>query len=402
LLLALLGAPSFALAGAAGAAEPPSAPGPEPAALADTYHISPGDTLYIAVEGEEQFTGEVQVSAAGTISYPLLGDVPAAGTTCTELRATLQGRLAQFLRHPSVMVTVRRYGQIGSSVYVMGEVKSAGVYPLAGDSGVMPALAAAGGLTDLASGEITILKFRTGESRTVPLAQLSEGAGRARVLLEPGDVILVNRKEDTRYAVLGEVPTPGMFDMPLQGRVRVLDAMTSAGLLTPTREGPGGKPVNILDDPTRTADLEHARLTRGETQTPLDLAALLRGDTSQNLVLHPGDVLTIPRRDIVQVYALGEVRSPGRQSLPTGATVLDLLNAAGGTTAQADPPDGRILRLVDGVPTSAPLDVGALLSGADPEQNPVLEEGDVLFVPAKGETNRLAGRVLSLLPYFLF
>ncbi len=362
----------------------------------DSYRICPGDTLYVSVDGEELFTRECQVNGAGSISYPLLGDVPAAGTSCTALKTQLEDGLKRYLKNPRVMVTVRQYGQVGMSVFVMGEVKSPGVYPLASGSGLMQPLAAAGGLTEFASGELTIMKARTGASQPILLDQVANNG--AEALLEPGDVILVQRKREARYAVLGEVPSPGMFDMPVRGEVRILDAITSAGLLAQNQDTQTGVKRSLMDDPARISDLEHAVITRGQTTIPVDLTALLRGDTNQNLALQPGDILTIPRRPSVRVYALGEFRIAGRLNLPDGAVVLDLLNAAGGTTQNAQPSDASLLRIVEGKPTSLPVDVGRLLSKGDLSQNVTLKEGDVLYVPARGESNQSAWRLLSILP----
>jgi polysaccharide export outer membrane protein len=400
LVLGLVGLQSLGLAqvekaAAVGAAERSAAP----IACSDTYRICPGDTLSIAVDGEDVFTQECQVNGAGTISYPMLGDVPAAGATCSDLRARLEEDLSRYLKHPTVMITVKEYGQVGMSVFVMGEVRSPGVYPLAGGSGLMQPLAAAGGLTEYASGQVTVMK-RTGESWVASLEDVpGSGAGG---ILEPGDVILVQRRLEQRYAVLGEVPTPGMFDMPAQGEVRVLDAMTQAGLLEPSTDASPGAPGSLLDNPIRTADLEHASVTRGEVVIPVDLAALLAGDAGQNIVLRSGDVLTVPQLPVVRVYALGEVKAAGRHNLPEPASVLDLLSAAGGITASARPSDASIIRMVDGEPAATPLDIGDLLRDGDSEENPSLQEGDVLFVPARGESNRNVWRLLSVLPYLIF
>jgi polysaccharide export outer membrane protein len=391
--------PSGGAAGAAAGVEAASGP-----SRSEAYRICPGDVLTVTVDGEETLTRECQVNGAGTISYPLLGDVAAAGSNCGELRTRLEDGLKKYLKYPHVMITVRQYGQVGMSVFVMGEVQHPGLYPLASGSGLMQPLAAAGGMTELAGRQVTIMKARTGESRTVSLDEV--GRNPAEVLLEPGDVILVEHRGEARYAVLGEVPAPGMFDIAANTQVRVLDAMTKAGLLPQASDQQGGAtPVgigrNLLDDPTRTADLEHSTITRGQTTIPVDLAALLRGDTSQNLVLQSGDVLTVPTRPLVRVFALGEVRTPGRESLPEGATVLDLLNAAGGTTTGARPSETSVLRMVEGKPTAMPVNLDRVLHDGDLTANMKLQDGDVLYVPPRGQSNQNAWRLLTVLPFLL-
>jgi len=220
-------------------------------------------------------------------------------------------------------------------------------------------------------------------------------------MLAPGDVVMVNRKaeadETRRYSVLGEVPKPGRYEIPSAGEVTVLEAMEKAGLLDQDRTGGPGTPGAAAG----MADLGSAMLTRGEVVVPLNLAALLQGDTSQNLLLQAGDVLTVPKRACLTAYALGEVRTQGRQALPVAATVVDLLNASGGVTQSALLSKATILRVVAGQPKSLAVDLGALLSRAEARQNITLQDGDVLFVPAKGEQDRSLLSFLPILPYLL-
>jgi protein involved in polysaccharide export with SLBB domain len=371
------------------------------------YRISAGDQLYVYVPGEELFTRDCEVSGAGTISYPMLGDVVAAGSTCDELGARLEKGLGEYLKHPKATVTVRQYGTAGTSVFVYGEVRNPGAYPLASGVGFLQAIATAGGLTDAASGTVTLLRPRTGETRPLSLGELAQaGTVQPDSQLQPGDVLLVQRKEEAKYSVLGEVPNPGMFDMPLTGQVHVLDALQRAGVLT-TATGAGTEPARpgqqsapALDDPNRLADYEHTTLTRQGEKTPVNIAALLQGDSSQNLEIVSGDVLTVPRRAAIKTYALGEVRTPGRQMLPVHSTVLDLLNAAGGPTTTARPGRASVLRMVNGTPTAVPIDVGRLYGQADMRQNVALQDGDMLYIPPKKDP-RDPMEILRLLPLIL-
>jgi polysaccharide export outer membrane protein len=370
------------------------------------------------VRGETDLSRDCQVNGEGTISYPLLGDIPAAGLTCGELADRLQEALRKYLRRPQVGAVIRQYGALGTNVFVTGEVHTPGLYPLASGTGLVQALAAAGGPTKQASGRITILKVQTGEVHVTGLEQAVPGAlPDPQAALDPGDVIVVNRKpeadQDRRYTVLGEVPTPGMFEIPEDREVRVLDAMEKAGLLS-TRSTSQTGPIPSLAAEQSHADLEHALLSRNQVGrggvdpsgaerravvVALNLRALLQGDVSQNLLLQPGDVVTVPRRSVVTVYALGEVHTPGRQMVDSGSTVLDLLNAAGGVNSGARLSDATLLRLVEGTPTSTPVDLAKLLRTADPRENIVLHEGDVLFVPARGQPGRDIWTFLPLLPY---
>jgi polysaccharide export outer membrane protein len=396
--------PSF---GAAPAASPPAGgltgipvPVPTPRlSVPEGYRISTGDVLTIITVGEERFSQECQVNGSGTISFPVLGDVPTAGLTCAELQASLASGLSKYLRHPQ---------SLGISVFVLGEVRTPGLYPLPNSRALTQVLAAAGGPTTSAGGEVNIIKARTGEFKTADLGSvLTGGANVSDGMLEPGDVVLVKGRfqlgQERRYAVLGEVPNPGLFDMAADSDTRVLDAMQKAGLLganAAVNSTPGVPHGSVLEEQSRTADLEHATLTRGGTVSPLSMAALLKGDTSQNLLLKPGDVITVPRRQLISVYVMGEVRTPGRQMLPFNSTVLDLLNAAQGVTPGANLSGAAVLRQVAGKPTPIAVDLDRLLRAADSKQNVPLQEGDVLFVPTRGE-NKDFLHWLPIVPYLL-
>jgi len=99
---------------------------------------------------------------------------------------------------------------------------------------------------------------------------------------------------------------------------------------------------------------------------------------------------------------MGEVRRPGKQLLPTGSTVLDLLTSADGPTPAAKQSRAVLLRLVEGKPQPVPLDLGRVLAKADAKQNLALVDGDILCVPSKTEKQGyrdwiyLGGLLLSL------
>src|SRR5205085_870134 len=77
----------------------------------------------------------------------------------------------------------------------------------------------------------------------------------------------------------------------------------------------------------------------GSRRMPVDLTQLyVHKDTSLNVPLAPGDLVLISARDpeIAYVQVVGQVKTPGPYHVvPSGATVLDVLNQAGGATDKA-------------------------------------------------------------------
>jgi len=166
---AAVGALALLVAGCSGPAAqrsdgPPlaSSSGPPPA-----YQIGPQDVLDISVFNVPEMNRTVQVSDAGTINFPLVGDVSTSGKSAHEVEALLAARLnAKYLRSPQVTVLVKEYNS--QHVTVDGAVKKPGVFPLRGPSTLLQAIALAGGVdTDVSSSDITV--FRKGDSGTTAM-----------------------------------------------------------------------------------------------------------------------------------------------------------------------------------------------------------------------------------------
>lgn len=154
---------------------------PAIAADGNEYRLGTGDRLRVTVFGDDQLSGEFQVSAAGTIAMPLIGEVGARGRTTSELEGLVAERLKQdYLKNPKVSVEVIDYRPF----YILGEVKNPGSYPYVNGMRVVNAIALAGGFT-----------YRARESRmTIKRdidGQLQEMDADQGTAVMPGDVIEV-------------------------------------------------------------------------------------------------------------------------------------------------------------------------------------------------------------------
>jgi polysaccharide biosynthesis/export protein len=125
---------------------PPSQP-PDP-----EYHVDAGDVLSVRVWNQESMSqARARVRDDGRISVPFLQDVQVVGETPTALSRRLQAELAGYIVNPRVTVTLEERRPL--RVSVVGEVTRPGIYELERGSGVLGALAAAGGLTPYSDGD---------------------------------------------------------------------------------------------------------------------------------------------------------------------------------------------------------------------------------------------------------
>ncbi len=117
-------------------------------ALNQPYRLGAGDRIRVTVFEQESLTNTYAVDQSGYIAFPLIGAVPARGSTVQQIEATLAGKLRQgFLRDPDISVEIDRYRPI----FVMGEVGSAGQYSYVPGLTVQKAIAVAGGFSPRAN-----------------------------------------------------------------------------------------------------------------------------------------------------------------------------------------------------------------------------------------------------------
>ena len=132
---------------------------------ADAYKIGSGDILEIVTWKEPDFSrGEILVRIDGKISFPLLGDVQAAGRSPLEIQKDIETGLKDYVASPIVTVTVK--SPLSQKFYILGEVKKTGEYTLIKGLTVLQAFAIAGGFTDWASKkEIILLRYENGKEK---------------------------------------------------------------------------------------------------------------------------------------------------------------------------------------------------------------------------------------------
>lgn len=157
------------------------------------YRIQAGDVLTISVWKETELQGDVLVRPDGGISFPLAGDIHAAGDGVDRLRSQLIERLGKYIPDPVVTVAVKQIG--GNKIFVLGKVNRPGDFPLNRPLDVMQALSLAGGATVFADvNDIRILRRRDGKQQSIRFRYSEVERGKSleqNVLLESGDTVVV-------------------------------------------------------------------------------------------------------------------------------------------------------------------------------------------------------------------
>ncbi len=114
-----------------------------------TYKLGSGDMITIRVLGEDDLKREkIRLSDAGTISFPVLGEIRVKGMTVGALEQYItQGLKGRYLLDPQVTVSIDEY----RNFFVNGEVEKPGGYPFSPGLTVRKAVSVAGGFKERAS-----------------------------------------------------------------------------------------------------------------------------------------------------------------------------------------------------------------------------------------------------------
>jgi polysaccharide biosynthesis/export protein len=164
----------------------------DPAATSG-YKLQPGDVLTVNVWKETDLQGEALIRPDGAMSFPLAGELQAAGHTVAELTVMLDERIRKYV--PDAVVTVSVKMTSGDRVYVIGKVNHPGDFPLIRPIDVMQALSLAGGATPFADTNAIRILRRDGDhlsSISFRYGDVEKGRKLAQnILLQSGDTVVV-------------------------------------------------------------------------------------------------------------------------------------------------------------------------------------------------------------------
>lgn len=305
------------------------------------YVIGSGDLLTLQVFDVQELSREVRVSQTGTIAIPLV-PVRLHVSGLTEMQAQI--KIAEVLEanglvsHPEVSVAVKE--RKSKPITIVGAVPHPMVYQADRQVTLVEALAEAGGISS-----------------------------------DAGDTVIVTRLEsdplvDSEPPAMGSgdgapsAPSANSGSVPNTSAPRSAAANSSSNASAKGSEAPALVPPPLAN--TITVNLSRIFET---------------GDTASNIVLQPGDVVTVPHAGIV--YALGAVNRPGGFVIANDRgqlTTLKLLSLAGGLDRAAKSGHAVIVRHDDnGQQHQVDVDLSKVLKFQAEDVR--LQPSDILYVP---------------------
>lgn len=159
----------------------------------NAYLVGPQDVLEILIWEEKDLQRTVLVRPDGRFSFPLVGEVVAAGRPPEEIQKEISERIKKYIPNPVVTVLVTEVASY--KIYVIGQVKQSGEFKVGRYLDVMQALALAGGLTPFATEDkIIVLRRERDTESVIPFRYDEVKRGRnleSNIILQRGDVVIV-------------------------------------------------------------------------------------------------------------------------------------------------------------------------------------------------------------------
>ena len=247
------------------------------------YTLRPGDVISINVYGEPTLSeAQTRVTPDGSVALPLVGLVHVGGKTSSGAGVAIDTALRRYLRSPRTIVSLLQIAPL--QVLVLGAVRAPNKYVLQPQSGLIDAIAAAGGLNPT-DGAFPDARIQTGTSaiQTIPLQRLyHDGDMSYNVPLRSGMTIYV--------------PSPNLF------QVQVAGAVDHSGDIT-VREGDRLSMAIARAGVSASSNADLNRITFRRVQPNgtvdsqiIDLYAVLKSnDVSKDPILAKDDYIAVPK-----------------------------------------------------------------------------------------------------------
>jgi polysaccharide export outer membrane protein len=225
--------------------------------------LTPQDVVSIKVVNQPDMDTATRVESDGTISFPYVGRIRAAGLSEDDLAHAIERRLAarQIVTDPHVLVEISNFGTQAS---VQGQVDAPGVYTLDRPTNLTKLLSRAGGLKDVGLGGTVTVRRAHGGVVTFDSKEVQAGRGPgASLMIANNDEIFVDLAPF--YYIYGYVGKPGEF--PLTRPLTVQEAISIGGGLATLgsdwririkRKAANGQTIEVpasLDDQVEGGDI---------------------------------------------------------------------------------------------------------------------------------------------------
>ena len=277
------------------------------------YMLDVGDVLQVQLVGaNENNIEELLINADGSITLEDIGEIVIAGLSLNDASQLIKSKVNSSFIGTEAFINLIEIRDV--NILVTGNAENPGIYTLTGNSNILQALLAAGGISEFGSlREINLIRDDVIVETLDIYDLLIEGKYSIKKRLRSGDVVFVETRKNI-ITIAGAVNRPAKYE-----------AMDDQKLISI---------IEYANGINRTADLENISLER-MVDGSLKTIAVPNDSYFKAIDVQDGDSIYIREYPYRQAKISGAVLKPGSYTMAAGQTINDLIEKAGGYTENA-------------------------------------------------------------------
>tara|TARA_B100000214_G_scaffold98311_1_gene68456 strand:+ start:151 stop:1965 length:1815 start_codon:yes stop_codon:yes gene_type:complete len=276
------------------------------------YMLDVGDVLQIQLVGQNADIDDFLITSDGSINIPDIGKIIVAGLSLNDTSELIKSKVNTAFIGTEAFVSLSEIRDV--NILVTGNAQNPGIYTLLGNSNVLHAISAAGGISEFGSlREINLIRDNIIIETLDVYDLLIEGQYNLKKRLRSGDVVFVEARKNI-VTIDGAINRPAKYE--------AFD---------------GQKLINIIryaNGINRIADLENISLER-MVDGSLRTISVPNDSYFEAIDVQDGDSIYFREYPYRQAKISGAVLKPGSYTMAAGQTINDLIEKAGGYTENA-------------------------------------------------------------------
>ena len=277
-----------------------------------SYTLDIGDVLQVQLVGQNDYIEDFPVNSDGSVSLPDIGKITLAGLSLNDASQLIKSKVNAAFIGTEAFINLSQIRDV--NILVTGNAQNPGIYTLTGNSNILHAISAAGGISEFGSlREINLLRDNIIIETLDVYDLLIEGQYNINKRLRSGDVVFVQSRKNI-VTIDGAVNRPAKYETLDEQNLNTI--------------------IKYANGITRTADRENFSLERMLDGTLKSIP--VRSDTQfKTIEAEDGDLIYIREHPYRQAKISGAVLKPGSYTMAAGETINDLIQKAGGYTDNA-------------------------------------------------------------------
>ena len=277
------------------------------------YMLDVGDVLQVQLVGtNENNIDELLINADGSITLEDIGEIVIAGLSLNDASQLIKSKVNSSFIGTEAFINLIEIRDV--NILVTGNAVNPGIYTLTGNSNILQALLAAGGISEFGSlREINLIRDDVIVETLDIYDLLIEGKYSIKKRLRSGDVVFVEARKNI-VTIAGAVNRPAKYE--------ALDDQKLISI------------IEYANGINRTADLENISLER-MVDGSLKTIEVPNDSYFEAIDVQDGDSIYIREHPYRQAKISGAVLKPGSYTMAAGQTISDLIEKAGGYTQNA-------------------------------------------------------------------